>query len=301
MRKLPPLHAIQAFEAAARLGSFIQAAQELHLTPSAISHRIRSLEQWLGVSLFHRMQRTVVLTDAGRRFADETGMALGRLESAALDIARASKSDLITVHVVPSLAAQWLMPRIARFSAQYPEIDVRITASAEPVRLEDGAIDLDISYGPGLRRAGIDTDMFPPEPIVALCAPDLTRGRSALKRPRDLGRYPLIHSEVNQYTWKDWQSDHPGTRLNLERGLRFDRSFMSIFAAVDGLGVCLESRLLVERQLDSGRLVLPFGGEGPRIACHAVSYLASRKRLPKIRAFRDWLMQSLADSPALAA
>ncbi len=301
MRKLPPLHAIQAFEAAARLGSFIQASQELHLTPSAISHRIRSLEEWLGVSLFHRMQRTVVLTDAGRRFADETGMALGRLESAAQDIARASKSDLITVHVVPSLAAQWLMPRIARFSAQYPDIDVRITASAEPVRLEDGAIDLDISYGGGLRRAGIETEMFPPEPIVALCSPDLTRGRSGLKKPRDLERHMLIHSEVNQYTWKDWQADHPGTRLNLERGLRFDRSFMSIFAAVDGLGVCLESRLLVERQLDSGRLVLPFGGEGPRIRCHVVSYLASRKRLPKIQAFRDWLMESLDESPALAA
>lgn len=299
MRKLPPLHCIQAFEAAARLGSFVQASQELHLTASAVSHRIRSLEEALAVPLFHRIRRTVVLTDAGRRFADEVGLALGRIESAAQDIARESKTDLITVHVVPSLAAQWLMPRISRFSARHPDIDVRITASAEPIRLEDGAVDLDICYGSVLKRAGIVTEMFPPEPIVAICSPELTRGRGGLKRPRDLEKQMLIHSEVNLYAWKDWQGDHPGVRLNLDRGLRFDRSFMSIFAAVDGLGVCLDSQLLVERQLDSGRLVLPFGNEGPRVACHSINYLASRARLPKIRVFRDWLMQSLHESPAL--
>jgi len=109
----------------------------------------------------------------------------------------------------------------------------------------------------------------------------------------------LIHSEANLYRWKDWQGDHSGISLKLDRGPRFDRSFMSIFAAVDGLGVCLDSKLLVERQLDSGRLVLPFGNQGPRVACHSVNYLASRARLPKIQVFREWLMQSLHESPAL--
>lgn len=299
MRKIPPLNSIQAFESAARLGSFIQASAELHVTPSAISHRIRILEQVLGVSLFHRIHRSVVITDAGRRFADEVAMAFGRIESAAHEITRVGKSDLITVHVVPSFAAQWLMPRIARFSAKYPDIDVRISASPDNVDLNDGTVDLHIGYGTVLKRAGIETEMFPPEPIVAMCAPALVQGRNGIRRHADLEHHMLIHSEVNRYSWRDWQRDHPGTKLNLDRGPRFDRSFMSIFAAADGLGVCLDSQLLVERQLDSGRLVLPFGSEGPRIECHSLSYLSSRAKLPKIRIFRDWLIQALEESPAL--
>ncbi len=300
MRKLPPLQWIQAFEAAARLGSFVQASQELHLTASAVSHRIRSLEDLLSISLFHRIRRTVILTDAGQRFANEVGIALTRIESAAQDTSRVSKADLITVHAVPSFAAQWLMPRIARFSTQHPDIDVRITASTEPINLEVGAVDLHISYGPPLQRVGIVTEMFPPEPIVAICSPTLLLGRKGIKRATDMQQHMLIHSERNMYQWKDWQNDHPGITLRLDRGLRFDRSFMSIFAAVDGLGVCLDSKLLIERQLDSGRLVLPFGDEGPRVACHSINYLAIRAHLPKIHAFREWLMQSLEQSPALA-
>ena len=111
----------------------------------------------------------------------------------------------------------------------------------------------------------------------------------------------LIHSEINLYNWQDWQRDHKGVVLNLDRGLRFDRSFMSIYAAVDCMGVCLESRLLAERQLRSGSLVLPFKDPVPRIECHSLNYLSSRIRLPKMRIFRDWLWQALAESPALSA
>jgi len=299
MRKLPPLHWIQAFEAAARLGSFVRASQELFLTASAVSHRIRSLEAALSTTLFHRIRRTVILTDAGQRFAKEVSNALGLIESAVQETQRVNKVDLITVHVVPSFAAQWLMPRIARFSALYPDIDVRVTASVETIELESGVVDLDIRYGSVLERYGVVTEMFPPEPIVALCSPELTRGRNGIKRLKDMEQQVLIHSEANLYKWKDWQADHSGIILNLDRGPRFDRSFMSIFAAVDGLGVCLDSKLLVERQLDSGRLVLPFGNQGPRVTCHSVNYLASRSLLPKIQVFREWLMQSLHESPAL--
>ena len=299
MRKLPPLNSLQAFETAARLGSFIQAANELHLTPSAISHRIKILENSIGISLFHRINRAVVLTDAGKSFAEQIGIDFGNIESAALEITRVGKSDLINVHVVPSLAAQWLMPRIARFSATYPDIDVRITASADPVNLEEGIVDLDICYGSVLKKSGVKTELFPAEPIVAMCSPQLLQGKDGIQHIKDIERHMLIHSEINKYSWKDWQSDHPGIKLNLERGLRFDRSFMSIFAAADGLGICLESALLVERQFDAKRIVFPFGKEGPRIQCHSVSYLSSRERLPKIRIFRDWLMQALAESPGL--
>jgi LysR family glycine cleavage system transcriptional activator len=300
MRKIPPLYSIQAFESASRLGSFMRAAEELHITPSAISHRIKELEQRLGIALFHRVHRSVILTDAGRRYSEEIGEAFGRIESASNEINRVGKSDLVSVHVVPSLAAQWLTPRLAKFSTQNPDIDVRMTGSNDTIDLEDGVIDFDIRYGSVLHRTAVKTEMFPPEPIVVLCSPLLTKGKNGLKRPRDIVHQMLIHSEINLYNWRDWQQDHEGVVLNLDRGLRFDRSFMSIYAAVDGMGVCLESKLLAERQLASGTLVVPFENRVPKIECHSLNYLSSRIRLPKMRIFRDWLWQELAESPALS-
>ncbi len=301
MRVLPALKSLQAFESAARLGSFVRAAEELHLTPSAVSHRIRQLERSLGLPLFHRIHRSIILTDAGRRYSEEIGEAFGRMEAATRNVSRSGKSDLLTIHVVPSLAAQWLMPRIARFSAQYPDIDVRLNASTDAVSLDEGVVDFDIRYGTVLKQAGIETEMFPPETIVALCSPRLATGGAALRKPRDLGHQMLIHSEVNLYSWRDWQRDHAGVELNLDRGPRFDRSFMAISAAIDGLGVCLESALLVQRELEAGRLVTPFGMEGPRIHCHSLNYMKARARLPKVRAFREWLFGVLTENRADAA
>jgi len=296
------LKAIQAFEAAARLSSFALAADELFVTPSAISHQVKQLEEQFGVQLFHRVHRAVVLTDAGRRYAEEVSAAFSRIELATRELGRTEKIDILTVHSTPSFATQWLMPRLARFSSLNPDVDVRLNASTDAVDLVSGAVDIDIRYGMRrLQPAGTMVLSFPAETIVPLCAPALLEGEHPIRSPEDLAPHTLIHSEVCLVSWRDWMRQHRKVKLDISRGLRFDRSFMSIFAAVDGLGVCLESRLLVERQLDSGRLVLPFGGEGPRIRCHGVSYLASRKRLPKIQAFRDWLMQSLDESPALAA
>jgi LysR family glycine cleavage system transcriptional activator len=295
MRKLPPLKSLRAFEAAARLGSFIGAAEELHVTPSAISHRVRELETHLGTQLFHRIHRSIVLTDAGHKYSEEVALAFGRIEAASQDVSRRSKSDLLAVHVVPSLAAQWLMPRMSRFTALHPDIDLRLHASPERIDLADGPVDFDIRYGAVLRQAGVAVEPLPDEKIVALCSPRLLTGRGRIRQPEDLGRHMLIHSEVNLYSWRDWQRDHPSVALNLERGLRFDRSFMSISAAIDGLGVCLESRLLVERELASGALVMPLGDEGPLIHCHSLLYLEGRARLPKMRLFRDWLLRTLND------
>jgi len=117
-----------------------------------------------------------------------------------------------------------------------------------------------------------------------------------LRKHADIGQQTLIHSEINLYTWRDWQRDHPGTRLTLDRGPRFDRSFMAISAAMDGTGVGLESRLLVERELDEGRLILPFGDEGPSMVCHHLCFLKAKSHLPKMKAFRDWLFDQLASS-----
>lgn len=293
MRKLPSLKTIQAFEAASRLGSFAAAAQELLVTPSAISHQIRQLEQEIGVPLFHRVHRSIVLTDKGRRYAEQIAEAFGTLEAATRSVEQRGKSDILTIHSVPSFATQWLMPRLSRFSARQADIDLRLNASVSLIDLASGEADFDIRYGTVFPAAGVTTMPFPEEMVLVLCTPALARGKHPIRKPSDLQHHTLIHSEVNLYSWRDWSRQHGDIPLDLARGPRFDRSFMAISAAVDGAGVCLESRLMVERELDSGRLVAPFGLSGPKISGHSLAFLRSKSNVPKIRAFREWLFEQL--------
>lgn len=291
-----PLKAIQAFEAAARLSSFALAAEELFVTPSAVSHQIKFLEERSGVKLFHRVHRAVVLTDAGRRYLEEVSAAFGRIDLATRELGRTTKSDILTVHSSPSFATQWLMPRLARFSALNPDIDVRLNATfpAPADLLTEGGVDIDIRYGMRrLQPTGTMVLPFPPETIVPLCAPSLADGPHSLRSPEDLCHHMLIHSEVCLVSWRDWMRRHRTVQLDISRGPRFDRSFMAISAAVDGLGVCLESLLLVQRELETGRLVAPFGLEGPHIQGYTLNVLKSRADLPKIRGFQDWLFGEL--------
>ncbi len=169
MRKLPTLKAVRAFEAAARLGSIQQAADEMRVTASAVSHQIRFLEEELDVRLFHRAHRSIILTDMGRRYAEEVGQALSQIEAATRRIGRTDHADILSVHVVPSLAAQWLMQRISRFSEQHNDIDVRLHASNIPMDLAAGTVDIAIQYGRSLQEGGTVVTPFPPETIIPLC------------------------------------------------------------------------------------------------------------------------------------
>lgn len=289
------LKAVQAFEAAARLSSFALAAEELFVTPSAVSHQVKLLEEQFGVRLFHRVHRAVVLTDAGRIYAEEVSAAFAKIEMATRELGRTAKSDVLTVHSTPSFATQWLMPRLARFSALEPDIDVRLNASYPPqADLLVQGVDIDIRYGmKRLQPSGTMVLPFPTETIVPLCAPALANGPDPITAPEDLLRHTLIHSEVCLVSWRDWARQHRKVSLDISRGPRFDRSFMAISAAVDGLGVCLESLLLAQRELETGRLVAPFGFEGPRIQGYTFNMLRSRADLPKIRSFQNWLFGEL--------
>ncbi|TKC88003.1 transcriptional regulator GcvA [Trinickia terrae] len=288
------LKSIQAFEAAARLSSFALAADELFVTPSAISHQVKLLEEQLSVRLFHRVHRAVVLTDSGRQYAEEIAAAFARIDAATRHIGRAAKSDILTVHATPSFATQWLMPRLARFSALNPDIDVRLNASSTPADLTADAVDVDIRYGARkLQPVGTIVLELPPETIVPLCAPQLVNGEHPIRATADLQHHTLIHSESCLVGWRDWMRLDRKTRLDITRGPRFDRSFMSISAAVDGLGVCLESLLLVQRELETGRLVAPLGMAGLKVHGYTLNLLKSRADLPKLRSFQDWLFEQL--------
>ena len=294
MRKLPPLKSIQAFEAAARLASFAAAAEELRLTPSAISHNIRALEREVGLSLFHRAHRSVVLTDAGRRYAEQISEAFGQMEAATRQLDRTVKPDVLTIHSAPSFATQWLMPRLSRFSVDHPETDVRINASVDAVDLSAGEADIDIRYGTFMPSSNVEVVPFPEETFVVACAPHLAGGLLPIREPVDLAQHTLIYSEVNLVIWRDWLDANGLKHVLTVRGPRFDRTFMAVAAAVDGLGVVLESRLMLQRDLDAGRLVLPFGSHGPRLVCHSMLFLKSKAKLPKTRAFREWLEAELS-------
>ncbi|MTJ81117.1 MAG: transcriptional regulator GcvA [Telmatospirillum sp.] len=293
MRNIPSLKGIQAFEAASRLGSFAAAADELLVTASAVSHQIRYLEQELGILLFHRVHRTIVLTDAGRRYAEEVAKGLGVIEAATRSIERRGKSDILTIHSVPSFAAQWLMPRLSRFSALHPDIDVRLNASVSTVDLASGEADFDIRYGTVFPDTGVAVMPFPEETIVALCSPALAAGEHPIRVPADLRQHTLIHSEVNLISWRDWFRWSGVEGIDFERGPRFDRSFMAINAAVDGVGVALESRLLIQGEVENRRLTLPFGLDGPRLVFHRLLFLKSKMNTPKIKSFREWLFEQL--------
>ena len=288
------LKAVQAFEAAARRSSFALAAEELFVTPSAISHQIKLLEEQFGVRLFHRVHRSVVLTDSGRRFAEAVASAFAQIDKATRELGGTAKSDIVTIHSTPSFATQWLMPRLARFSSLNPDVDVRLNASTDPVDLATTPTDIDIRYGMRrLQPPGTMVLPFPPETIVPLCAPALAAGDQPIRRASDLVHHTLIHSEVCLVGWRDWMRRHRSVRLDISRGLRFDRSFMAISAAVDGLGVCLESVMLAQRELDAGKLVAPFGSAGPQVQGYTFNLLKSRADLPKIRSFQQWLFREL--------
>lgn len=295
--ELPSLRSLQVLEAVARLGSFAKAADELRISPSAVSHQMAALETELGIAIFHRSGRSTMLTDAGRAYAEQIGASFQRIKSATRNLTAKGKSDILNIHSVVSLASQWLMPRLARFSARYPEIDIRLHASGEPAELRTGTVDIDIRYGSLPNEVGIVVEPFPPESIVVLCSPALALGENGFRTPQDASKFPLIHSEVNLYRWQDWANDH-GVKLDTDRGLRFNRSFMSVNAAADGLGICLESLMLVHQELRSGRLVAPLGIKGPGISCHSLVYLRSRARTPKIALFREWIEEALRDDEA---
>lgn len=293
MPTLPALNALKAFEAAVRCGSFAHAADELHLTPSAISHQIKLLEDRLGVRLFHRVRRAVIPTDAGQRYYEEVRAAFRRIAAATAELTDSTKNDRLTIYASPSFAAQWLMPRLSHFVATHPQLDVVFSAVPSPFDLR--SVDCDV----GIQYAQDDGDVvqlipLPPELIVPMCSPDFLDGARRIRRPEDLAVHALIHSDRCLVRWRQWLELHPGLVLDLDRGLHFDRSFMSISAAVQGLGVCLESTLLAHGELVSGRLVKPLGDDGIEIAGHRVVCLPDKRRLPKVLAFADWLSDALS-------
>lgn len=289
-----PLSMLRAFEAAGRTGSFRAAAAELRLTPSAVSHAIRKLEDQLGVRLFQRQGRTVEMTTEGQTLMRHVGEAFDTLRRG-MEAVSTRAPLLLRLHVAPSFATQWLAPRLQDFLTANPNVEVRIAASTEYANFNEDLFDADIVYAaaatarvmPGLVRISLGE-----ETVVPLCAPALA---TRIRRPADLLRETLIHSDNKMLRWPDWFA---ANRLSTPtpHGLRFDRSFLAISMAADGLGVALESTRLAEREIASGRLVAPLSGRSVDLhyLAHFLVYPRASQANPLITRFSAWLQRKLS-------
>jgi LysR family glycine cleavage system transcriptional activator len=295
-RDLPPLSALRAFEAAARHLSFSKAAAELHVTPAAISHQIAGLEAYYGVQLFRRLTRALMLTEAAQAALPPLREAFERLGEAAQRLDAHRTEGVLTISVSPSFAAKWLVPRLSRFQALNPRIELRIDANDQLVDFDRDGVDLGIRYGRG-GYPGLRVDMLIEDEVAPVCSPRLMAGPHPLRRPADLRHHALLHVE-----WKTMSEAAPSWRMWLlaagiegvdsGRGPRFSLESMALQAAIDGQGVALTSNVLSEDDVRAGHLVRPFDitlGPPGRFAYWVVCP-AWRAEQPKVQAFRDWLL-----------
>ena len=292
LRRLPPLNALKAFEAAARHESFTRAAEELCVTQGAVSHQVKALEGEMGIKLFNRERQRLVITEAGRTYLEVIRDALDRIAAGTERLLQRQSAGVLTVTTSPNFAAKWLVHRLARFAESHPGIDLRISASLHHVDFAREDVDLAIRHGDG-QASGLHVTRLCAEELIVACSPKLLSGKNAIRKPSDLGRHTLLH--INDRTdWAKWLMAAGVERIDVSRGPVLNQASMAIDAAVDGQGVVVARSALAAWDLIAGRLVRPFDlALSVPYAYWIVSPKATAK-LPKIVTFRDWLLSEAA-------
>jgi LysR family glycine cleavage system transcriptional activator len=286
-RKLPPLNTLPCFEAAARLLNFSKAADELSVTPGAISRAIKHLEDQLGVQLFERETRSVRLTTVGEPYARAVRDVLEQLAAAtAMATTRRSESTL-NVTTSDGFAGRWLVPRLYRFHRAHGDIDVRVATTGKLTNFRGDGIDIAVRYGGG-NYPGLTSEFLTDEEVFPVCSPRLLKGAHALRKPEDLKHHRLIR-DTYPIDWAAWLSSAGVKGVNPRKGLTFDSYTFAVDAAVKGEGVALGRTMLVGDDLAAGRLVRPFKHTLKGVASFYVVYPPEAIRQRKVRVFRDWL------------
>lgn len=293
------LNALRAFEAAARHRSFSAAAEELHVTPAAVGQQVRSLEEWLGTSLFHRGSsgRTrLIPTDAAERALPDIRAGFDRLNLGLSRLRDDARAGVLTVAVSPAFAAKWLLPRIEDFHAMCPETDVRLDTNLKPVDFVAHGIDIGVRYGRGV-WPGLVAEKLMEEQVYPVCSPAWLRRNGAVTKPQELAGKALIHDiSVDAHSgfasWNGWLLRAGATEVDASRGMQVNNSDAVLQAAIDGHGVALARSVMARDDVVSGRLVRLY----PEISLAAelayyVVYRAECAALPKLAAFRDWLLR----------
>ncbi|CAE6695508.1 transcriptional regulator GcvA [Paraburkholderia nemoris] len=287
-RTLPPLNALRAFEAAGRLGSFKEAAAELHVTHGAVSQQVRLLEEWLGASLFERHNRRVVLTPAAEAYLAEVGPLFEQLSQATARYGLLETvSRTLSVNAPATFTLRWLVPRLAQFRAEHPDVDVKVETSNELVESLKEIYDVVIRGGPDTFY-GYSMQLFLSEERLPVCSPALLQ-RLPLRTPDDLREHTLLHTSSLPRLWPDWLARAQISALRPAATLTFDHFYLTLQAAIDGIGIAMGPTALVSDDLATGRLVAPFAG--PRLPSRSYcTYVPDgRSADDVIVLFRSWL------------
>ncbi len=300
MRKLPPLKALPAFELAAAHASFSAAAQELGLTHGAVSRQIKALEDHLGVALFRRLSRRVELTEAGAALLPAVHQALHHLQTATAQIAAQTRQGPLVVSCLATFMMRWLIPRLYGFGSANPGIEVRLSASHRPVDFAGDGIDVAIRLDRTGYRRSVAVHRFLPDRMGPVASPALIE-RHRVRRPGDLARLTLLHTETRPQAWTDWlrlaNAGSIDPAIDPAWGPRFEHSYFLLEAAAGGLGAAIGSYPLVEQDLASGRLVAPFGFVDSG-ASYCLLHPRDTAKVPKIAAFRAWIMGGAGVRPS---
>lgn len=302
-RRLPPLNALRAFEAAGRLESLTDAAAELNVTPAAVGHQVKALESYFDQSLFERRYRAIALTEKGRLLLAGLTDGFNRL-SDSVDAFNSLEHDrALIITSCTSFAARWLVPRLDDFRILYPEIDVRLDATQRLVDLRREDFDLGIRFGPG-EWQGLDADYLLGEEFILVASPDLL-ARKPVHQPSDLAQHTLLHRDDSPgpqpLDWRMWLQAAEVDNVDADRGIRYSVESMAIQAAIDGHGIALVSNVLVEAEIEAGRLIRLFdlGLPAGRDVAYYLAYAPNRLHHPRVAAFRSWILNEVSHSAVL--
>jgi len=300
---LPPFLALRVFEAAARLASFSRAADELDISPGAVSQHIKALEEFSGQPLFRRLGRSVELTDAGRAAFAHAGVVLSEMLHAGRAMRSATRGRRISISTPPSFASKWLIPRLSNFQDSHPEVEVRLSADMTLTDFSTSDIDMAVRYGPGAYE-NLHFERLMAESVIVVCSPRFAEETGSLASAAELVNIPLIHDDASERdpscpSWSMWFAARGFRRTGVERGLRFNQSSLAIEAAVEGKGMVLAKRQLAQRDLNEGRLIAPLTEEAAPVAfAYWLVWPRGRRFESSQQAFLTWLRgQVIASDP----
>ena len=310
MYKMPPLNALRAFEAAARNLSFKNAARELHVTPGAVSHQVKLLEDSLGMPLFRRLTRALELTPEGHVLLPKVQEGLRNLAEAVERVRSRSEARTLTVMAPPNFAARWLVPRLAGFTERHPGLELHVASRPSMI---DGRADTEtapspessevaplamVRFGDG-RYPGAHVDEVFSAVYVPVCSPKLMRGAHAIRKPEDLRHHTLLHDDTvieegARPSWSAWLESVGVKDIDTRRGTHFSDASLSFEAALEGLGVALAMKPLVRSEIEAGRLVMPFKTSAPATYSYYLVTPEAGGRTGTVGAFREWLLEESA-------
>jgi LysR family glycine cleavage system transcriptional activator len=293
--RLPPLNALRAAEAAGRHMSFTRAADELHVTPGAISRQVKLLEEYLGIPVFDRNNRELRMAPEAKAYLRVLSDTFQGLDGATRRFLDARRGRPLHIHCSMTFTLRWLVPRLTAFHASHPLREIRITTAVVPItsKLEEGDVDMMIELGDG-DWPGLIYHRLADSELVPACSPKLLEQFSAARRPEELAGQTLLHSLARPDDWANWLAAAGAGSVDTYRGLRFESSSLAYQAAIEGMGVAIAQRCLVQEDLKAGRLVLPFDFSHKDGCGYFMIYLPALAQERRLVEFRDWILDPAA-------